>query len=63
VVHTDVSTYIALVDTSANWQHGGTQCLSRRDLSGYDFLSVTKDEFVPMSVQLASEARLSDAGF
>jgi hypothetical protein len=33
------------------------------DTSGYDFLSVSKDEFVPVSVRLASEARLGDVSF
>ena len=38
VVHADVSAYIALADATTDWQHGGTQCLSERDLTGYDFL-------------------------
>jgi hypothetical protein len=42
----------------ADWQHGSTQCLSGKDLTGYDFLSVSKDGFVPKSVQLASGTRL-----
>jgi hypothetical protein len=32
-------------------------------ISGYEFLSITKDGFVPVSVQLASEALLGDVGF
>jgi hypothetical protein len=63
VVHTDASAYIALADATADWQHGSAQCLSGKDLSGYDFLSVTKDGFVPVSVQPASEARLGDVIF
>jgi hypothetical protein len=43
VVHADASAYIALADASADWQHGSVRCLSERDISGYDFLSVTKD--------------------
>jgi hypothetical protein len=50
VVHADASAYVALADATANWQHGSTQCLSGKDLSGYNFLSVTKDRFVPVSV-------------
>jgi hypothetical protein len=34
-----------------------------KDLSGYDFLSITKDGFVPMSVQPASDAQLSNVVF
>jgi hypothetical protein len=37
--------------------------MSERDLSGYDFLNITKDGFVPMSLQPASEAWLDDVGF
>jgi hypothetical protein len=58
VVHADASAYIALADATADWQHGSTQCLSGKDLTGYDFLSVFKDGFVPKSVQLASGTRL-----
>ena len=63
MVHAYASAYIALADVMADWQHGSPQCLSGKDLSGYDFLSVTKDGFVPVSVQPASEARLGDVIF
>jgi hypothetical protein len=59
----DALAYIALADTAANWQHGSTQCLSEKDLISYDFLSVTKDGFVPMSVQPAFDARLGNVIF
>jgi hypothetical protein len=63
VVHADASTYIALADTMADWQHGSAQCLSRRDLTDYDFLSIFKGGFVSISVKSASEARLGNAVF
>jgi hypothetical protein len=63
VVHANASVYIALADATADWQHGSIQCLSGKDLTGYDFLSVSKDEFVPMSVQPASETRLGGVVF
>jgi hypothetical protein len=63
VVHADVSAYIALTDAMADWQHRGAQCLSGKDLTGYDFLSISMEGFVPVSVKLASEARLSDVMF
>jgi hypothetical protein len=47
----DASTYIALADATVNWQHGSTPRLSGKDLTGYDFLNVSKDGFVPVSVQ------------
>jgi hypothetical protein len=61
VVQAETSAYIALAYATADWQHGGTQCLSRRDLTGYDFLSVSNKGYdfrssaqecsVPMSAQ------------
>jgi hypothetical protein len=63
VVHTDTSTYIALVDAIVDWQRRNTQCLSRKDLTNYHFLSVSKDVFVSMSVQPAFEARLGNIVF
>jgi hypothetical protein len=63
VVHADVSAYIALADATTNWQHGSAQCLSRKDLTGYNFLSISKEVFVPVSVKLASECRLGNVVF
>jgi hypothetical protein len=63
VVHTDASAYIALADAIADWQHANDQCLSGRDLTVYDFLSVSKEGFVPVSVKPASEARLGNVVF
>jgi hypothetical protein len=63
IVHADASAYIALVDAIVDCQHGSTQCLSVKDLTGYDFLSISKDEFVSVSVQPASEARLGAVVF
>jgi hypothetical protein len=63
LVHTDVSAYITQANATTDWQHGSTQCLSGKDLTGYDFLSISKDEFVPVSVQTASETRLRDVVF
>jgi hypothetical protein len=63
VVHADASSYIALADATANWQHGGVQCLLGRELIGYDFLSISKEGFVPVSVKSASEAWLGNVVF
>jgi hypothetical protein len=63
VVHTSTPAYIALVDATTDWQHGGTQCLSGRDLTCYDFLSVSREGFVLVPVKLASEARLGNVVF
>jgi hypothetical protein len=63
VVHADVSTYIALAVAIIDWQHGSVQCLSWKDLSSYDFLRITKDGFILVSVQPTSEAQLRDVVF
>jgi hypothetical protein len=63
VVHAYVSAYIVLADATANWRHGSIQCLSGRDLTGYDFLSVSKEGFMPVSVKPAFEARLGNIVF
>jgi hypothetical protein len=60
IVHADALAYIALADATADWQHGSAQCLSRKDLTGYSILSVSKDGFVPVSVKTAFEAQLSN---
>jgi hypothetical protein len=56
VVHVNALAYIPLADAMADWQHEGARCLSGRDLTGYYFLSVSKEGFVPMFVKLVSEA-------
>jgi hypothetical protein len=56
VVHADASAYIVLANATADWQHGSAQCLSGRDLTDYNFLSISKEGFVPVSVKPASEA-------
>jgi hypothetical protein len=63
MVHTDVSAYIALADAIANWQHWNTQCLSGKDLIGYNFFTIFKEEFVPVSIKPASEAQLGNVVF
>jgi hypothetical protein len=63
VVHVDVSAYTTLADATTNWQHGGTWCLSGRDLTSYDFLSVSKKGFVLVSVKPASKTRLGNVVF
>jgi hypothetical protein len=55
--------YIALADATADWQHGSAQCLSGKDLTGYDFLSVSKEGFMHVFVKPTSEARLGNVVF
>jgi hypothetical protein len=46
--------YIALADATVYWQYGSAQCLLGKDITVYDFLSISKEGFVPMSVKLGS---------
>jgi hypothetical protein len=58
IVHADASACVAYADASADWRYGSAQCISGRDLTGYDFLSITKDGFIPISVQPTPVSRL-----
>jgi hypothetical protein len=53
VIHVDASAYIALADATTDWQYGSTQCLSGKDLTDYNFFSISKDGFVVVYVQPA----------
>jgi hypothetical protein len=63
VVHIGASAYIALADAMADWRHRSARCLSGRDLTGYDFLNVSNEGFVPVSMKPTSEAQLSNVVF
>jgi hypothetical protein len=41
----------AATESQINIQGGKLNCLTDRDLSGYDYVSVGKDVFVPISVK------------
>jgi hypothetical protein len=41
----DASAYIALADATVYWQYGSAQCLSGKDITGYDFLSISIEDF------------------
>jgi hypothetical protein len=49
-VHADVSTCVATTNSSS-WSHYNIKCLSGQDISDCDFVSVSKDGFIPMSVK------------
>src|SRR5664279_259722 len=58
VIPTDDSACIALAESLVDWQHSNATCLSGRDLSEFDFLSATRDEFVPVSLKPIGRNRL-----
>jgi hypothetical protein len=50
IVHADVLACVATVD-SLSWTHYSIKCLSGQDISDCDFVSVSKDGFIPVSVK------------
>jgi hypothetical protein len=53
VVQANEDVCIAMTESQVDIQGGKMKCLISRDLSGYDYVSVDKDEFVPISVMSA----------
>jgi hypothetical protein len=51
VVQVDEDVWIAMTESQVDIQGGKMKCLTGRDLSGYDYISVGKDGFVPISVK------------
>ena len=58
IVYADDSACIALTESIVDWQHSNVTCLSGRDLSEFDFLSATRDGFVPVSLKPVGNNRL-----
>ena len=50
IVHADTLASVAMADSSI-WTHDGGKCLMGLDISDYDFLSVSKDGFLPVHVK------------
>jgi hypothetical protein len=53
VVQADEDMCVSVTESQVNIQGVKMKCLTSRDLTGYDYVSVGKDEFVPISVKLA----------
>jgi hypothetical protein len=53
VVKADEDVCIAMTESQVDIQGGKMKCLNGRDLSGYDYVSIGKDGFVPISVKPA----------
>jgi hypothetical protein len=53
VVQADGEVCIAMAKSQVDILGGKMECLSGKDLTGYDYISVGKDEFVPMNVKPA----------
>jgi hypothetical protein len=53
VVQADEDMCVSVTESQVDIQGVKMKCLPGRDLTGYDYVSVGKDEFVPISVKLA----------
>jgi hypothetical protein len=51
VVQPDEDVYITVTESQVNIQGRKMKCLTGRDLTGYDYVSINKDGFVPISVK------------
>jgi hypothetical protein len=56
VVQADKIVCITVTKSQVDNQGGMIECLTTKDLTGYDYVSISKDGFVPISVNLANGA-------
>jgi hypothetical protein len=49
-VRSDILVCVAMTNSSS-WSHYNIKCLSGQDISDYNFVSVSKDGFIPMSIK------------
>jgi hypothetical protein len=53
VVQADEEVCVAVAESQVDILGGKMECLSSKDLTGYDYISIDKDGFVPISVKSA----------
>jgi hypothetical protein len=53
LVQADEDMCIAAAESQVDIQGGNMKCLTGTDLTGYDYVSIDKDGFVPISVKQA----------
>jgi hypothetical protein len=51
VVQANEAVCVAVAESHVDILGGKMECLSGKDLMGYDYISVSKDGFVPISVK------------
>jgi hypothetical protein len=51
VVQADEEVCVVVVESQVDIIGGKMECLSSKDLMGYDYISIGKDGFVPISVK------------
>src|ERR1041385_301133 len=57
VIHDDNSVCVAMAESSLDWQHPNVTCLTGRDLTEFDFLSATKNGFLPVVLKPIGDNR------
>jgi hypothetical protein len=55
VVHADESAQVAMAESQVDINGGSMECLTGRNLTDYDFVSIKNDGFVPISVKPMTE--------
>jgi hypothetical protein len=53
VIQADEDVCIVVIESQVDIQGGEMKCLTGWDLMGYDYISIDKDGFVPISVEPA----------
>jgi hypothetical protein len=53
VIQADEDVCIAMIESQVDIQGGEMKCLTGKDLMGYDYVSIGKNEFVPISAKPA----------
>jgi hypothetical protein len=62
VVPTDDSAGVVLAKSPSDFQDKEVRCLTGRDLSEFDYVSVGQDGLVPVSIKLMIVTRLENVG-
>ena len=58
IVRANELAFIALAEAPVDWQHPNATCLAGCDLFEFDFLSTTRDRFMPVSIKPIEGNRL-----
>jgi hypothetical protein len=60
IIKADDSACVALAESQEYLQEGEVKCLTRRDLSDYDYVSIGHNGFIPVNVKPMVVNRLED---
>jgi hypothetical protein len=58
VIEADDSVCVAMAEPQENLPEGKVKCLTGRDLSGYDYISIGQEGFVPVNIKPTAISRL-----